>query len=596
MRARSWLVAVIRGTATTVTALILAAAAFGGAQAAPVVIAPPEQDCPSLYVLGVQGTGQSSPETLPTGPDTGMLGAALGPLHAIGEHLTAHAYVPYEAGFGGAVPGGSVPYAESVRGGLERLRSMAAAVLARCPRTELGLAGYSQGAHIVSIFARQIGTGSAAIPADRVAAVALLADPTRGPGAALFPGAPGRTAPAPTPGTTGTDVSGLRVGLLRVADGEGIGPERDITSDFGLLTGRVASLCLPGDLACDAPRMPLLRVLVNIAGQAELNPADPIATLTSIQQAVHTTLTNTVTELVDHDLRGSTLGTLSLTPGWSLSQRLAQASDPRESPDAREAAMKIGTDTVNSLLVLTGRILTTADVAEIAALAPINPPAAMTLLGEKFMTAGHHRVSRTAMFHLMTDIFDALAQLADDSGQLLDTGIWSKYVDAVDQHGAYLSDAFTTSGQPAVGFITDWFTAVAHDLVSHRLPLPIHAASPRLTPTVPPAPLCPVTRPTDPLFQSAPAPIPPTDWTSSDPSTSRMAVHTRELDRDAAWVLVLAGIAAVAYTASGAHTRKHPDPVQQGTPTPTGPSTPTHTQPNLVSVNTPEVIIHRRNT
>ncbi|QIS23800.1 cutinase family protein [Nocardia terpenica] len=538
----------IRGMAIAVVSLIVTIGASGVAQADPGI---PVQGCPHLYVLGVQGTGQSSPQSPLTGTDSGMLGAVLGPLRAV-EHLAGHAYVPYEAGFGGAVPGGAVPYAASIGGGLDRLRSMAATLVARCPRTELALLGYSQGAHIVSMLAQQIGNGSTAIPADRVAAVALLADPTRGRDESVFPGAPDRTAPAPAPGTIGTEVSRLHADPRRIPDGEGIGPERDITTDFGVLTGRVASFCLPGDLACDAPRMPLLRVLVNIAGQVELNPADPMAALTSIQQAIQTTAAKTATEIVDHDLRGTTLGTLSLAPGYTLSQRLAEASDPRETPDVRQAELKIGTSALNSLLALTGRMLTPADVAEIAALGSANPSAALTLLGEKFVTAGHQRLPRGAVFHLITDLFDALAQLSDDTGQLLDLGIWSKYFDTVRQHGAYLDTAFTTSGQPATEFITDWFTALASDLAAHRIPPPAAPvpAPPLPAPQSAPSALPPAIPPADTPPRPTPTPAPASHQPADARDNPRPTAATHRFDREFAWIFIVAGLAAIAYTAT----------------------------------------------
>ncbi|NQE88929.1 cutinase family protein [Nocardia terpenica] len=576
-------------------------AACGASAAEPAEPGVPLQNCPSLYVLAVQGTGQSSPLTPPDGADAGMLGAVLAPLRATGPRLVAHAYVPYEAGFGGAVPGGDVPYVASVSGGLDRLRSMAATVLADCPRTELGLLGYSQGAHIVSIFAREIGDGSGVVPADRVAAVALLADPTRGPAASLFPGAPDRSAPAAVPGTTGADVSGLQADVRQVAEGEGIGPDGDIATDFGALTGRVASLCLPGDLACDAPSMPLLRVLVNIAGQAELNPADPIAALTSIVVAVQATAARTVTEVIDHDLRGSTLGTLSLVPGWSLSQRLADASDPRETPDTRAAVLKLATSAVNSLLAVTGRMLTPADIAEVAALAAADPNAAIALLAEKFVTADRRATPRGAVFHLITDLVDAVANLIDDSGRLLDPAVWWKYLDTASQHGAYQTAAFTTSGQPAVEYISDWFNAAARDLTHHLLPTPASDSphTPRIPPPAPTAAPQPSAAPSPVIDAPVPPAAAPSAPSATDPSAAASsaadpsaaapsaaappgapstaapsvafppaaapplpsspppAVHgttstvtrTGEPGRDLAWVLVLAALASTAYIA-----------------------------------------------
>ncbi|WP_225727945.1 MULTISPECIES: cutinase family protein [unclassified Nocardia] len=431
----------------------------------------PDQGCPPLYVLGVQGTGQSAPDADLTS-DSGLLATILGPLTGMGHALVARAYVPYAAGFGGAVPGGPLPYSASVSGGLDKLREMAAEVVRHCPATELGMVGYSQGAHIVSMFAQEVGQGAGVVPADRVAAVALLADPTRGPAAPLFPGAPGSSGPDPAPGTTGANVSGLSVAAQETASGGGIGPERDIATDFGALTGRVASFCIPGDLSCDAPTgIPLLRMLVNIAGQSELDPADPLAALASIAEVARETAAKTATAVVNQDVLGYSLGTLALAPGLPLSRRLAEASDPRETPDVRQALSKIAASAFNSVtLALTGTALPMGDLAEVMTVGATDPLAGLACLAQKILAAAHNPPPRPAAHRLLSEIFDAVGQVIAEGGQLLDPEIWSKYLDTVRRHGAYAVAAFTTGGDPAVRFVTDWFTAVARDLAGHRIP------------------------------------------------------------------------------------------------------------------------------
>lgn len=183
--------------------------------------------CPALYALGIQGTGESSPDAAPT-TDTGMLSTVFMPMLAKADpSLVDRAYVPYESGFGGATAGGTVSYAESVIGGLLRLRSMARDVAARCTETRFAIVGYSQGAHVASMFAQEVGQGHGVIPPEKVAAVALFADPTRNPGAPLFPGSPGKATPDPAPGTSGDGVGSIAALPQEPASGGGIGPERD---------------------------------------------------------------------------------------------------------------------------------------------------------------------------------------------------------------------------------------------------------------------------------------------------------------------------------------------------------------------------------
>lgn len=431
--------------------------------------------CPGLFVLGVQGTGQSSPDS-PVAADTGMLAMVLGPLTDPGRRpAVGRAYVPYQAAFGGALPSATAtPYSTSASGGLDRLREMALEVIDRCPHTQLAMIGYSQGAHVVSMFAREIGAGVGTVPADRVAAVALLADPTRAPGAATFPGRPGQSRPDPAPGTTGAELAALPEFPRAPAAGGGIGPLRDIAPDFGALTGRVASLCQSGDLACDAPTdAPLLHMAANIIGQAELIPTDPVGALSSIADGFTATLGRTATAVVTHDLHGYSLGTLRLTPEEPLGVRLAEAADPRSAstPQEREALLKLGTTVLNTLLAIVGIALEPAEVAAIAA-AP-DPLSGLERTATAIVAASQRPLPHRTVFNLVTEMFDTLGQLSAENAELLDPLLWLRYTDTVRKHGDYFHTAYTPDGRPVAGLILQWFAALAADLAFHRLPEPV---------------------------------------------------------------------------------------------------------------------------
>ncbi|MCM6777109.1 cutinase family protein [Nocardia sp. CDC159] len=509
-----------RGAAAALVVPTIGMAA-GVSRAEPEAIAVPAQGCPGLYVLAVQGTGQSAPDA-PVSLDSGMLAAVLEPVLSTARGLVARAYVPYEAAFGGAVPGGLVPYSVSVTGGLDHLRQMAAAVARQCPGSELALVGYSQGAHVVSMFAQEVGQGRAEIPADRVAAVALIADPTRRPGAPLFPGDPGRRVPAPAPGTAGAEVARLQPFPQPRLAGGGIGPDQDIAADFGALSGRVASLCMPGDLACDAPAdLPMLRTIVNIAGQADLDPADPMAAFHSILRALQDAAVKTAVEVADRDLAGQSLGTLSLSSGKTLSQRLAEMSDPRTQPadpQARRTLLKLGTSALNTVLALTGTMLTQDEVAYIAAAA--DPLDGLHRLADIFVAAVRRPVPKGPAFHLFTQLFDAVAQLLDDTLAALDPEIWARYLDTGRQHGAYV---FASAGErSAVQFVSEWFAALARDLSGPRLPAAATDGAPAAKP--------PMAQPL-----STPAPRAAEGTGSAAPPAAGSATATLPGHRDIAW-------------------------------------------------------------
>ncbi|MFE7719819.1 cutinase family protein [Nocardia rhizosphaerihabitans] len=424
--------------------------------------------CPALYALGIQGTGESSPDAAPS-TDTGMLSTVFRPLLAKAAEpgLVDRAYVPYEAGFGGAVPGGAVPYTESVDGGLERLRSMTTQVLQRCPNSRVAVVGYSQGAHVASLFAQEVGSGQGSVPADKIAAVALFADPTRSANAPLFPGAPDRTTPTAAPGTSGDTLDDVSAVRQAMAPGGGLGTQTDQAADFGKLTGRVASFCATGDLACDAPQgAPLMRAVTNLVSQVKLSGGDPIGSLVSIAQALAFTSIKTASTVVNEDISGSTLADLSLSPKKSISQRLADASDPRSRLDvnaAFQALLKVGMIGLNAVTTVVKTVLNPASITELATATLSNPLAGLTLLGTKLVGAVPQLVPPTTGVRLVNEAYTAVQQNITDNSELLDVTTWVRYWDSVQRHDAYSRMSVGADGATPTQYVAEWFAAVARD-------------------------------------------------------------------------------------------------------------------------------------
>ncbi|MDE1675600.1 hypothetical protein PWJ90_39260, partial [Nocardia gipuzkoensis] len=87
------------------------------------------------------------------------------------------------------------------------------------PATALAVVGFSQGAQVVSEFARAVGAGEGPVPPERVAGIALYSDPDRAPGSPVIPGRPGQLTPDPAPGTSGAAVSGVAITTAPAAGG-----------------------------------------------------------------------------------------------------------------------------------------------------------------------------------------------------------------------------------------------------------------------------------------------------------------------------------------------------------------------------------------
>ncbi|WP_433524057.1 cutinase family protein [Nocardia pseudovaccinii] len=370
-------------------------------------------------MLGVQGTGQSSPGADPLA-DTGMLGALLGPVVAAVPDLVARSYIAYPAGFGGAVGtgGGTDAYADSVREGVAALEAAADQIAAACPDTALAAVGYSQGAQVVSEFARAVGAGEGPVPAERVAGIALYSDPDRAPGSAVFPGRPGQLTPDPAPGTSGVAVSGV---AITTAPTSGHGIAADGVS-YGALTGRVADICVDGDLSCAAPdHAALLRMAAQIAAQADLR--DPLAALGSIQALLSGVLGDAWTTVVNRDFRIGP-GVVDYVPEASLAERLTAAADPRTPPPSPEEAGAA-----------------TARWAQITGLVAGDP------VGQLPKLAGQ--------------LSGAWGQLVADNVDLMNPAVWLRYSDVIGRHTGYAA-----AGQLASGVA--WMTALAHDLAGRQ--------------------------------------------------------------------------------------------------------------------------------
>ncbi|WP_160096006.1 cutinase family protein, partial [Rhodococcus sp. T7] len=468
---------VLSRMAATAAVAVIGVGAAGTASAVPAAPASElvGQACPVLFALGMQGTGESSPDTSPT-LDTGMLSQVFMPMmvkttDSAGDSLTGRAYVPYPAGFGGAVPGANVPYSQSVEEGLQNLEDTAAEVAQACPHTVFSGAGYSQGAHVMSMFAKKVGAGEGVISAEKLVGVALFGDPTRSPGASLFPGSAGQTSPKPAPGTGGAEVAKVSAPTGSAPEGGGIGPTGDTAVAYGSLTGRVASICEPGDLSCDAPaNAPIARAAANIAGQSELSAGDPIRSLTSISEALALTTIKTAVPVINEDIKGTTLANLSIEPQKSLSERVAIASDPRTPmPTAQEtisAVMKIGTIGFNAVKTVVKEVLTPANIAQLATVGLANPAAGVALFAQKLVGAVPKLVPPATTSRLTKQAFAVVKDNISDNADLVSATALTKYWNTIRAHGSYGSTPMTATGESATQFVADWFAALAKDIAS----------------------------------------------------------------------------------------------------------------------------------
>ncbi|BDT92367.1 hypothetical protein IFM12275_23430 [Nocardia sputorum] len=429
--------------------------------------APIGANCPVLYAFGVQGSEEAAPDA-GVSSDSGALGQMFGPLSAAAGDLVQRAYVPY----GRTSDGTALPYDSAITAAAERLEHVAADVVARCPNTKIAAAGYAQGAPAVSRFAERVGAGNARLSPDNIAAIALLANPNRATKTPVLPGRPGSTSPSAAPGTTGQRVATISL-LNQPLTGAGIAAPPTPSSGSAALAGRVAELCVAGDATCDTPRgHSLATTAANIAARSDLR--DPIAAISTIAEALTTTVFTTAVGVINEDVTGTSLDQLSYQPAKPLGQRLAEASTPGAAlpgpSEALAALFKIGTIGLNAVVTVARKVFTTATIAELATVGLANPWAAVAGLGAKLATAVVELVPPQTASRWVNEAFDAITSTVTDHQQLYTLAASAQYSDTSGRHGSYRTTSVTPTGRSALAATADWFTAVARDLAATGSP------------------------------------------------------------------------------------------------------------------------------
>ncbi|WP_054812579.1 cutinase family protein [Nocardia arizonensis] len=164
----------------TIVACVAATATPTVAAAAPAT----DPDCPAVAGIFLPGTWETGPDADEQVP-VGLLAPLATALRADLDDRFEARYPAYAA-----VAFDGMPYAESKATGVGAATRALREIGSRCPATRFVLAGYSQGADALGDVAATIGCTGSPVPADRVLAVGLIADPRQGTAGATFIGPP----------------------------------------------------------------------------------------------------------------------------------------------------------------------------------------------------------------------------------------------------------------------------------------------------------------------------------------------------------------------------------------------------------------------
>ncbi|WP_037206679.1 cutinase family protein [Rhodococcus opacus] len=355
-----------RSRARNVVALVACATVAGSvALTAPATAHADPTGCAATFNLLIPGTWETSENADPHQPVGILAPVADAITTAHGDRAEVYT-LPYMAR---AFDNGHT-YADSKIDALTKAEAVLTDVAGRCTNTKFTITGYSQGADAAGDLASRIGNDHGPVPADRVLAVGLLADPGAG--------------------TKGAAIVGPRT------SGHGIADPRP--EGMGTLSGRVASICDPGDLYCSIRKgdNPLLGSLGSILSETPSTDGDTSNVDGSAQLA--TALTS--------DFSGADLPAL----GQGVATLSQQLSQPNVDVGAVAATASSLAGTLAPLMDLMDSGAAHAATGQLSA-APVGSPehSASQVLSK----AGASDLS--AALTTVTTIADTAGKLADSS-------------------------------------------------------------------------------------------------------------------------------------------------------------------------------------
>lgn len=439
-------------------------------------------ECPAVQLVAVNGTTESSKNSH-TDADTGWMARVASPAvraaNADGEERMSRTYVPYPASFGGFVPSeDQSSYAESVSVGVENGTKLITETVERCPDTKIFVSGYSQGAQVASAIARDIGAGEGPVEPDQFAGAALMSDPTRAQDAPIFQGDPSRTAPGPVPGTEGEAMSSVDIGGdAPTPEGRGISPNTS-SPDFGAVADRVASFCVPGDLACDTPPgSDLFQVVANIAGQSE-SGGDPVQALSNVAEVTGQSVLFTAAETVSEDVEYSEGSGFTISPateGNTTLSRMARYSDPTraQNPEDQtallvEAGTKLAGMALGASITVAKETLTPDNLAQVALAGAANPAAGAAVLAGQLAVSASDVITPATVNSGLRRVAGEIEHTVTGNGGIADMATETKTWDTLNAHGMYDQTPFSASGQSPASITQQWAVAAASDIAASQ--------------------------------------------------------------------------------------------------------------------------------
>lgn len=466
-----------RSNSFTVVVTLLSAAVAATLAVVPSATAQgssPLPECPQNLLLAIPGTTETNEAADPNTP-VGTLASVTTPLtETYGPDTLQVRYIPYMALI---ADDKAHTYGTSKKQAIDEASSVISDVAARCPNTNFGLTGFSQGADAAGDLAGKIGNGTGPVPADRMFGVGLLSDPGASSDAGVALGAP----------ITSQGWSGARPG------------------GFGTLDHIVATVCDKEDLYCDTGTDRIGMQFIGSLG-SKIDAQDPAGSVAGVVTGLLGIDNVPIADTVDQLTTAATTGNMLALPQLAgtlasditdLTSEVADRAVPGSDTQAILAGIATLTDAVSRAdipVVLTtladltpkivafagelsqmiGQLVSQLPIAEYTAVGAtvgrISANAAVQNYGAIPLDLGKlvgqlNNAVRKTLRALPLDQFPVLNRLADEltPGKVLDEVLDYATFLAADTHNSYGTKSIAASGRTGIDELVNYFRSRIDD-------------------------------------------------------------------------------------------------------------------------------------
>ena len=416
---------------------------------------------------------------------------------------------------GGYIPGvtgeAKKEYSEAVTAAVGKVNETLGEIHSACPNTRVMLLGYSEGAQVVHVVAKEIGSGQSTFPSEKISGVALFSDPSRsesqpmvgngaqapaaapgtsgentaklsdnltlgqtnvapdGAGVATLTDAAGGAGATGTQGSAGADAAGSSLGGGGVASGAGLG-------GFGDLADRVMSFCIEGDSTCAIPEGSPLRKLI-AAGAQSIDLNDPQRSLMAIADTLGPAVVLGGVESLADDLsfgpQGFQLARAENPDDTMVAKIAAEADRPHDIGEMGQrliqSGLKLGGMAMAAGITFAKEVITPTNLAQIAAAGAADPFAAIPVVASKLASAALNIVTPATATGVALRVFDEIKAAGLGDSQIAEVATQAATWKSIGS-GAYRSTPVTADGRSATDLTADWARASVGDATGTSMP------------------------------------------------------------------------------------------------------------------------------